>query len=590
MKNRILIAALLAGTMLAPLGVYAANSDTSNATMMTGDMGAQGTMIPADPNAVDEIAPEQPAAPVAAAATKWQDFGLLTNQATGALPISTFDDMAWVTVKSALEGLPRDSISPVQRALTRNALLSQYNTEEIDGKPSEADLLDLRLQLLLKAGSFEEIISYYDTIPEAERPAYLYPAAFTAMAGLGRFSLNCLELKVQGNNLADTSPQLADIRSYCGYLLKANAASGTAGGKAAMSPSAEISALQLVRSPAMQSAAKRFLADKSITTPVTLSEFGNLDLISAQAANIAKMVAYPAPTQTTKVAEKIPASHMAMLLEVPPDDDGQRFALFAAALKRGQMSVKEITTEYKLFAVGHKDKTFESAPLWEKLIIIKHRLNNAAKTEDQIKYINQALAEFPAAFSAYGELAVAPFLADIITLYPDMQLTKDQEKLVLRLMLEANQQPPIFGTVAQRALGLIAPPKDIYDLTDKLARLEAPASPLLDYARAYSQSAQTIAADRAIKKLSYEKLISLTEGSSYVMPSVDVGRLLISASDSLNAGTAVIGSLLTLRGQPGEQIHPAVLALIIELYKTVGYEQEAQQLLGEVLAALLARQ
>lgn len=587
-----ILSLLLCSALVTPAlisSAFASSAITTDTTMMT-----DGTIVPANPDEADtmeltETTPDPVTAAVAKASEKWQDTGLLTSQASGAMPVTMWEDMAWVTVKSALEGLAKDTLSPVQRKLTRSLLLSETKTSEIEDKPADADYLQVRLEQLLRNGSFEEIISYYNMIPEEERPAYLYPTAFTAMAGLGRFSVSCLEIKVQGKLLQD-SGALPDIRNYCSLLMRANAAKPETGGKDAPL-SAEMAANNLLRSPGMVSAAKSYLSGKGVKTPVSITGFGELDLVSAQAANIASLVTYPGPTQTTQILETIPANHLAILLAVPPKDDGQRFAIYAAALQRGQMSVREITTQYKLLALPRKNKAPDGAPLWEKLVILKHRLNNAAKTEDQIKLLQQAMVEFPAARSAYGLLAVSPFLADIITLYPDMQasLTQEQHKLILSLMLVANQEPPAFGGVAKKALNLASAPADVYALVDMLES-DANAPPALRaFATAYEQGSRDLADAYATKKLTYEKLISLTEGSDYVMPSVEVGKLLVSAANSTNAGTVILTSLLTLRGQPGVKLHPAILALIIEMYKTVGYEQEAQELFSEVVADLLAR-
>ena len=586
----VLTLALMASLATQAFASSAITTDTTmigGAPVTPGQVQQQDDSLSAEDLTATQV--EEASKGVGKASEQWQNTGLLTSQSSGSMPVDMWKDFTWANVQSALESLPKDTLSPVQRQLTRSFLLSQTDVDGIDSKPRDADYLKLRLEQLLRNGSYEEILSYYNTIPEEERPSYIYPIAFTAMAALGRFSVTCLEIKVQGKLLQD-SGAVPDIRNFCSLLMSANAAGIDAKTNKA-NASAEIAARNLVRSPSMQATSKAYLKSKGITTPVSISEFGKLDLITAQAANIANMVAYPAPNQTTHILETIPANHLALLLAVTPDDDGQRFATYAAALQRGQMSVREITTQYKILVLSRKEKSPDGAPQWEKLVILKHRLNNAAKTEDQIKWLKQAMAEFPAAYNTYGALAVSPFLADIISLYPDMQanLTPAEHKLILRLMLSANQEPPSFGVVAQKALNLISAPKDVYALVDMVARDNNAPAALHSFAAAYKAGVDGMSADRATKSLTYEKLISLTGESSYVMPSQEVGKLLVSAANSINAGTAVLTSLLTLRGQPAEKIHPVILALIVEMYKTVGYEQEAQQLFSETVADLLAR-
>lgn len=585
--SRSLILALTCTSIFtAPSLTFATQSLTEGVQMMPPDgspvIVEQGDNADAEDTAIRAEIP-------ARASVKWQNYGLLTNQGHGALPPTLWDDQDWATeVRPALAALPKDTISRVQRMLVRNTLLSQVDVEVIDDIPNDDDYLKARLENLLRNGSFEEIVSYYNTIPEGERPAHLYPVAFAAMAGLGRFSVSCLEMKVQGSAIGTADP-LPAIQAFCTNLLQASA-SPTPDRKAGMNLSGEMARVQELRSKALQQAANRYLDARQVPAKISLTEFAQMDIVTAQAANLADRIASPPSTQLAAALRPIPSSHLAILLAVPPADDGLRFAVFASALQRGLMPIRDMTTQYKVLAAPRKTKSPESAPLWEKLVLLKHQLNNAAETPAQIAILNKALALFPAAYTSYGPLAVAPFMQDIITLYPDMDAAGDQSRLILRLLLASNNTSPTLGQVAQRAFALPAAPVDSEDLFRSLKLTSWGAASTQEYIATYLDARKVLQGIGAGQALNFDALPGLTNPDNYVIPPKDVAKSLVSAFNSDNAGSVVLASLKVLQGQAASATHPSVLALIVELYKRVGYEQEAQQLLSEVLADLLAQE
>ncbi len=585
-SSRALILALACTSLLtSPSASFAAQSMTDGAQMMTPDATA-ATVNQTDTDDTQDSTP--PAKIPTRASIKWQNYGLISNQAHGALPADMWDDADWATkVRPALEALPKDTTSPLQRSLIRNTLLSQVDVEMMDNIPSNDDYLKLRLQQLLRNGSFEEIVSYYNTIPEAERPDHLYPVAFAAMAGLGRFSVSCLEMKVQGDAIGNADP-LPSVKTFCGNLLRANAAPA-APAKVGMNLSAEMTLVQQLRSPALQQAARQYLDGKQVPAKISLAEFAQMDVVTAQAANLSDRLAYPAAAQTTSALLPLPSSHIAILLAVPPADDALRFAVFSAAMQRGIMPARDMTTQYKVLAATRKTKSPDGAPLWEKLVLLKYQLSNAAETSAQIALLNKAMTVFPAAYDTYGPLAVAPFIQDIVALYPDMDATGVQSRLLLRLLLAANNTSPVVGQVAQKAFGLPMAPSDSEDLFRNLKTVQWGSPKTQEYVAQYLDARKVLSDVGPGQNLNFDTLPGLTNQSNYVIPPKDVAKSLVSAFNSNNAGTVVLDSMTVLQGKAAATYHPSILALIVELYKRVGYEQEAQQLLSEVLADLLAQ-
>ncbi|MES2729400.1 MAG: hypothetical protein V4621_04775 [Pseudomonadota bacterium] len=586
MSLRLTLFSLACATLLSS-PVFAAQGLTEGVQMMTNQPHAAHPSVAASLD--DTTTPAAPSAAPARASVKWQNYGLITNQAHGALPPNMWDDAEWgAEIRPALTALPKDTVSRLQRSLVRNTLLSQVDVEIMDDIPNDDDYLKLRLEQLLRNGNFEEIVSYYNTIPEAERPAHLYPTAFAAMAGLGRFSVTCLEIKVQGNVIGTASP-LPDIQAFCTNLLRATAnPTKQTAVKSGMVLSGEMVQAQQMRSPALQQAARQYLDSKQVPAKISLAEFGRMDIVTAQAANLSNRIAYPAVERVEGTLLPLPSSHIALLLAVPPAEDSLRFAVYATALQRGLMPQRDMATQYKILAASRKNKSPDQAPLWEKLLILKHQLGNAAATPAQIAILNKALALFPSAYASYGMLAVSPFIQDITALYPEMDMSGAQSRIVLRLLLAANQTTPIVGQVAQKALGLPAAPIDSEDLMRDLKVVQWGGPDVQGYVAQYLDARKYLSDIGPGKELNYDNIPGLTLSTNYVIPPKDVAKSLISAFNSDNAGKVVVNSTIVLQGKAFADYHPSVIALIVEMYKRVGYEQEAQQLLSEVLADLLA--
>ena len=89
-----------------------------------------------------------------------------------------------------------------------------------------------------------------------------------------------------------------------------------------------------------------------------------------------------------------------------------------------------------------------------------------------------------------------------------------------------------------------------------------------------------------VQNYSYEKLLTLTEPSNYVMPSKVLMDSLKKAARAGNLGQVVLAGLQALDGQKADKIHPSVMVQVLKAFESVGLSEETTSLAREVLAGL----
>ena len=151
---------------------------------------------------------------------KVESFGTLTDAKSGSLGADMWDGSNRDTVATLIQTLPNASTFRIANQLTRRVLLTQADTNLLNGDaPAPGrDLSTLRIRKLMDMGALDDAAALYKENPLPPHDASMAEAGIEALLADAQPALACLETKALDRRFSGDAGW-APLNTFCNYLI-----------------------------------------------------------------------------------------------------------------------------------------------------------------------------------------------------------------------------------------------------------------------------------------------------------------------------------------------------------------------------------
>ncbi len=500
-------------------------------------------------------------------------LALYATQASGSLGPEVWKGIARKNLVSAFSSLPVPEFSKTQHDITLRALLTQANVPLDEGETAKPELFSARLSKLIELGAFKEAMSLYEKLDAQTTSSEAALAGMKAFVANNQVAIACLEQRALDKTLKSDDVFWTHLDKFCAkYIRSDDDGSGDV-------------------SQSLMRASVAYAAEEKILPPSRFEDMNDKSLVELLV--LAKSGALDRGRWTVETASKLNPRVIGFLLSIDAASADQKLALMTVAVRQGLRSPLDLDAAYEQAS---------SAKEWMAFLNARKKLKSAQTAAAKTEAVKALLARIP----QVSPIALTPFADVIASLDAAAPFTAEEAKQSISVLLAANAPLPLawvklaYGDAApaegadsgESALILAmltsaAEPKKPADKSP--AQTKAPDAPKTQK-EAYLLVLKGFIEGREVipsgQKNAYEKLLSLTEGSNYVMPSGELMENLKKAAQSKQLGQVVLAGLQTLNGQKPENIHPSVMVQVLRSFESAGLSEETASLAHEVLAGL----
>ncbi|MBU0799859.1 MAG: hypothetical protein KKA05_02540, partial [Alphaproteobacteria bacterium] len=517
-----------------------------------------------------------------------EHYGLLTTPADRSLGIDMWIGSHRGEIAAMLPQIPAESRYRTLQDLTARMLLTETDSEMIDGprSPAGEDLMTLRLEKLIEMGSYDQAARLYAVNPGRPYHERLARAGVTAMLYSGRKALGCLEVKALADGYKDEAfwQQIAVI---CDVFLSNDLAKN----KQITVPTGVFANTPLLEK----------LVDKSgyRFRPDNMDELAQLNTVERLALFALQRVDYSKISRLNlaDIMKTDPTLLAAMLADQTLPARLRLYTLLAA-VSVGTADIAQLTAFYE------SDNAVDDAKGdkgWKSLPALYRQAKSYSPGNARDSVLQQALA----LRRAFGTAALLPF-APLIAESDPGNLTPESIAASLAVMVKAGQEiPDKWRNLGLAALSPQHRANDdaltffAYDISQGFTPLKTLESTefaeflqKMDPATAkivktiYEKLDKDSKLHNIVADGPYEKEPALTVPDDYVMPLSDLLSNLALAEKDKRLGEVILISSILLRATSPGRITPEVLGEVLDGYKTVGLTREARDLAAEVVLGL----
>lgn len=500
-------------------------------------------------------------------------LALYATQASGSFGPDVWKGIPRSNLIAAFTSLPVSEFSPTQRQLALRALLTQANVPLDETDAAKPELFSARLTKLIELGAFKETMSLYEKLDAQSSSSEAALAGMKAFVANNQVAIACLEQRALDKTLKSDDVFWTHLDKFCAKYIRSDDDGSSDVSQSLMRASVAYAAEEKILPPS------RFedLNDKSLVELLVLAKSGALDR----------------GRWTVETASKLHPQVIGFLLSVDAASPDQKLALMTVAVRQGLKSPLDLDAAYEQAAAAKE---------WSAFLSARKKLKSAQTAPAKVEAVKALLARIP----QVSPVALTPFADVIASLDAAAPFTADEAKQSLAVLLAADAPLPVgwvklaYGddVLAEGAdsgesalisalLTAAAEPKKPADKSP--AQAKAPDVPktqkeaYLLVLKGFIEGREAIPSGQ---KNAYEKLLSLTGGSNYVMPSGELMENLKKAAQSKQLGQVILAGLQTLNGQKAENIHPSVMVQVLRSFESAGLSEETASLAHEVLAGL----
>lgn len=493
-------------------------------------------------------------------------LALYTTQGDGSLGSELWAGMKREEVIAGLSALPVPAFSPVQRDLALRLLLTRAPVAASNDKSASGGLFSARLAKLIELGAFREAMQLNEKLESQADSETAALAGMQAFLGGNQVAIACLEQKALPAALKTDKTFWPQLDKFCQTYIRTDSDSGD------VTQSLMHASLAYMQTEKL-SAPARFedISSRSLIELLVLSKSGTLDRGSWSPA----------------AAAKLTPSAIAFLLAMEPAQKAQKLSLLTIAVAHGQKTPADLASAYQDGGTAGGD--------WKAL------LGGASKLGLDSDRDAAVLKDMLSKADALTPYAYAPFADAIAAVTPAAPLTSDQGRFVLDILLAAQHELPVtwvnfaYGSSYEAEESGESALLKIWSQTPENADKENKKPAPVRKGKVGPDIAKSLVLQDFLSKSSpvgsgqnytYDKLLSLTGSTNYVMPSDELTESLKKVSGTRHLAKAIMYSLQVLDGRKADQVHPAVLFQVLKALKTAGLSEETASLAHEALAGL----
>lgn len=509
---------------------------------------------------------------------------LYQTQSEGSLGQDLWKGMTREQIVTALRDLPVPQESPLQRDLTLRVLLTQADVPlakpDKDGKTSP-DVFTARLSRLVEIGAFKEAMQLYEKLETPPSNADSALAGMKAFVGNNQVAIACLEQRALDKALKSDDPFWDHLDKFCTRYIRIDDTAG----------SGDVS-------QSLMRAAITYAKDEKIFAPARFEDLNDKTLIELLV--LAKSGLLDSGKWTASTASRLSPRVVSFLLAIGPTSADQKLSLMTVGLGQGLLSPLDLDAAFEQSSTARE---------WANFLSLRKKLKDA----------HEIAAKASAAAALLGETdqaslsAMTPFTDMILNLKPeDPPFSVQAARRFLGIMAEAGTSLPVAwvrfaypsdspevltesGESGESLLlsAWLQPPETAKESQDKSPTPPKGSKQPQSAEQLYLLILKDFLDENLVSKngqnFSYEKFLSLTGASNYVMPSNALMDRLKGAAKAGNSGQVILAGLQALEGRKVDQIHPAAIIQVLKAFRSVGLSEETTSLAREVLAGLIKK-
>lgn len=509
-------------------------------------------------------------------------LGLYARISDGGLGTDVWKNYTSSKLAEDLGKLDLNISSPTFRSLLLRALLTSPDTEAFADDTVKSEAFSSRVKTLIDLGSFDETVLLYKKLEGNIPSATAALAGAEAIVSSGQMGLACLEEKALSSDLkqAPNTSFWPDLSSFCTILLTTD-----------MADTSEDTF-------SSTKAASSFAASKKLVTPSALSELNSksiIEILAMKKAGLLKDTLF-----TPESVRELKPQVISLLLKQGPTGASEKLSLLAVAAEKGIASREEFETAFLT-----QSKIIGTTGYWTTLLNLHGKI--ISSTTDELK--TAPLKEVLKLANSSQNAILIPFANILASLKNVEGFSSEEARKVVSLLIRSKTNvsgawfAQAFGkpdakikesitdmeviSALQEKFGSEKSSSD--EKTSKDGKKPSKTSETIENAQLHAISLILNAQETEdkINETSYEKLLSLTGSTDYVMPSMELTNNLTQASSRQDTGKVILYSLQILNGQRVSQIHPSALFRISEGLQSVGLSEENRSLAHEVLADVI---